>query len=233
VNPYGQFVGAIPLFVSVHAYAWAKNGGVLFEELEAGEASKVACFRTLHRLRRMREVALCLETSTLITRGRCRAAGAFLRSPCQSWVTVDEDVDANDEALSELLRHANQSSLVFAAMRLRGERRYNVELAFGPAPLRKLDDGTTHQCNRAGAALAVFGRAAIQVIAERAPACEEDVPPFGKVQAPVIFFETVEGGRWHSEDVRFCDLARACDVPRYAMFHPGITHAGLSNAELL
>lgn len=232
------------LFVSLHAYAWARSLDKLMaaehpvpldylmqREAEKGEESAVPGFRTLHRLRRMHGVALCFETSTLIARGRCRAAGVFLGCHLDKWVSIDEDVDADDAALARLV--AAPVGVVFAAMRLRAEpARFNVSALH---PDASYPEGYQFPVTRAGAALACFTRDAIHQMAlcYAELAHVEEVPPFGRVECPGLFLETIEGGAWQGEDVKFCDRARACGVPMAAFVHRGVTHAGLSNAKLL
>lgn len=235
-----------PLFVSLFAYVWTKNGGSLFRELVAGEASPVPAFRTLHRLRRLYpETALYLDGSTLIARARCRAAGAFLASKCPLWLTLDEDVDADVEALEAMFRVAAElspSALVFAAMRLaKDPSRLNIEAhKLSSARSDDVSDHLTHGgtffAARAGSALALFPRQRIQDLtaAHADLDFEEHVEQLGRtVSCPGLFLETIERGAWQGEDVKFCDRARAAGVPMVALVHPGITHAGLSNRELL
>ena len=230
-----------PLFVSVFAYAWAKNGGTLKHELEDGERASTAAFRTLARIRSKYDAALCLETSTLIARARCRAAGAFLASKLPVWLTLDEDVDASLEAVDALLAplfHFLPVPVALGAMRLRTERRFNVELAPRPEASAQalLSPGAgTYPAVRGGLALAAMTRASIENMA----ACHaeldfvEDVAPLGRIECPGLFLETIRSGAWQGEDMMFCERARSAGVPLVAVLHPGVTHAGLSNAELL
>ena len=230
------------LFVSIFAYAWGKGGGILARELDQGEDSAVPAFRTLHRLRKIRETALCLETSTLIARARCRAAGAFLHTGLPLWLTIDEDVEADDAALRALLACSSVDHLAFAAMRLRGDDgRLNVEAAADKLQsaadiLHGPRDESMFSVSRAGAALGVFGRDAIVRMTMPSMGVEtfvEDVPPLNYVECPALFLERIKDGQWQGEDVSFCDRARASNVSMLALAHRGVTHAGLKNSDVL
>ena len=194
-NRPGQQTPA-PLFVSIFAYVWSKSGGSLFRELEAGEQSMVPAFRTLHRIRRMYpETALYLDGSTLVARARCRAAGAYLATKSPQWLSLDEDVDVDDDALEAMFRAAAELSpcpIVFGAMRLaKDPKRLNVE-AHRLSSDRTDDVSSilspgTFPVVRAGAALALYPRQRIEDM--RAAFAdlefEEDVPQLGRrIRAP-------------------------------------------------
>src|SRR5690349_24564780 len=112
------------LFVSLFAYAfgkqhWPNVSAAAALEFSRGEASTVPGFRTIYRLRKLvDEVEVHTDHSTLIARARDRAAGRFLRSSCDQWIAVDDDVDADDAACKAMLETL-PGNILSAAMRMR------------------------------------------------------------------------------------------------------------------
>ena len=253
------------IYVSIFAYAFGKQdhsaiGGLEVAKnlaIESGEGSSIAAFRTLARLVKLCEsrgeqVMFALEVSTLIAKARCVMAGAFLRSPCDLWITIDDDVDASIEALDLLLSFAtardrtNEQNprIVIGAMKTRANDKFNIGLvgvdgkAGGDITLRT---NVMYRVTHGGMALAAIPRAALDRVIEKInreyheeltdtpPSFIEDENP-----CPTVFTETIVGGlatrgrfSWCGEDVSFCHRAHRAGVPIFGFIHPGIVHAGI------
>ncbi|MFI4978300.1 MAG: hypothetical protein ACHQC8_06490 [Solirubrobacterales bacterium] len=234
--------------MSIFAYAFGKAHYPHVDrardaEVAKGESSDVPAFRTLARLVRLSHphgVELHVDCSTLIAKARCIMSGAFLRSASDMWVTIDDDVDADEPSLRALLssferpemktdvEHA--AAMVFAAMKTRTNDKYNVGML--DANDRADDDGMLNMkagelflIGHGGPALAAIPRAPLEAMAARFDAVEWDDDQ--GYPTPGLFAEGIVNRKWVGEDVMFCKRARASGVRLYSFFHPGITHAGI------
>jgi hypothetical protein len=239
------------LFVSLFAYSFAKHhwphaDAAAAREIELGESSSVPGFRTFHRLRKLADhLELHRDDSTLIARARDRAAGAFLRSSCDQWIAIDDDVDADDAACHALLEKI-PNGILAAAMRVRavapdGSHPFALVIDPHSEPV-DAERLTSHPflVRRTGMGLTRFPRDMIEHIAARYTEQEWDEPdpvrsgaPTRKttvtITAPGIFLETVRNREWLSEDYAFSERAHACGVPIWTVVLPGVTHAGIPN----
>ena len=222
------------LFVSVFAYALHKVGGpeALGREIEAGESARWPGFRTLARARTLEDVALHVDGSTLITKARCRAAGAFLASPCDVWLTVDDDADAPAWVLEKAAQLVRLSQgVVLVAMPLRGKDTLNVTRS---SPIlhagMHTPDGERHPyeygtATEGGLALAAIHRSALATVAKASQAFRE-----GERECPAVFCEYVHAGHWIGEDVAFCRTATGCKVPLAYLYTSEVRHVGPDEA---
>jgi len=222
------------LFASCFAYAFGKQHATddvneaVARELERGHTSSVAGFRTLFCMRPLDErLLLHTDCSTLITRARCRAAGAFLRSGAENWLTVDDDVDASTDALARLRELAVERVVTIAAMRLRKGRAWNV-WTFDDADVDAMPWGVPFPVRHAGLALACFPRRALNDVARAFPDLTWSERP-ANLPNPGVFVERIAGGEWYGEDVAFCERARRAGVHVMAVKLEGIAHAGIPN----
>lgn len=239
------------LFVSLFAYAfgkqhWPNVDAATARELEFGEASTVPGFRTLHRLRKFTDgIELHTDHSTLISRARDRAAGRFLRSECDQWIAIDDDVDADDRACVALLT-TNTKDVLSLAMRVRsGARDFNVTPARpDDGNARALVMGEPFQVRRVGMGMIRFPRVPLSNMAAGRPDLQWDEPnPDATARnsllsgqraldtAPGLFLPMIKARTWLDDDFAFCERAHEAGVELFSIVLRGVTHAGIPNLE--
>ncbi len=237
------------LFVSLFAYAfgkmhWPNVDAAAALEMQRGEASTVPGFRTLHRLRKfVDELELHTDHSTLIARARDRAAGRFLRSSCDQWIAIDDDVDADDRACVGLLTTRGQN-IVSLAMRMRtGDHGFNVVPLIqdgGVGRENLFRPSVPFRVSRVGMGMIRIPRDELHRVAtwNESNVWDEPDPVAGirdpgderpSCPSPGVFLPMVRGRQWLDDDWSFCDRARDADVDMYAVILPGVTHAGIPN----
>lgn len=215
--------------------------GSLYARALAGQVEHPTwpCFKTLHAARDClaggEELTFYELGATLIHQARCRAAGEFLRSGADIWVSCDEDLEAGRAALETLIEHVEETKgVAFAAYRLRGDTKWSVGI---PARMVATDSttvaGIPHDFDGgAGAGLFVAHRAAI-VNATRDWVEEPD-----DTLSPLLFEAMAIPNRgphyrWQGEDVTFCWKLTAAEQPMHVFFFPDVTHDGIPNAKHL
>jgi len=180
----------------------------------------IASARTLDRL------VEYVGAGALITKGRSRAAGYFLQSDADVWLTVDEDVRAELATLERLIARARETrGIVSAPCVLRSDRsegpqpaKLNVGLAPG---LGRLGEDLA-ELVRTGMGLVAIHRQAILDVAARAPLVHAEG---GAPEYPALFLEEVRDGVWIGEDFAFSDRALAAGVPMHALLDAPTVHA--------
>jgi hypothetical protein len=223
---------ASPVFLSLFAYAYAKISGVswpdvLRAELEHPDKSKWPGFRTVGQASRIGVQDAYVDGSTLITKARSRAAGKFLDSHADVWLTVDDDVFAEAEVLGRLVVAARATrGLVAAPCVLRDGRSVNVQVSrmsttdtvvVAGLPLLTLYGSV-------GFGLVAVHRAAVAALASNALWVGRDD---GRRDYPALFLERVRGGQWVSDDVGFCLACQQHDVPMHLLLDAATEHAGM------
>jgi hypothetical protein len=249
------------LFVSLFAYAfgkqhWPNVDAAAAREIALGESSSVPGFRTLYRLRKLvDEIELHTDHSTLIARARDRAAGRFLRSTCDQWIAIDDDVDADDKACMAMLTTQTEN-ILSAAMRMRtGARDFNV--AFNGA--REIPIGVPFRVSRVGMGMIRIPRAELVAVAgcflenqwdepnpdaEKYNAATRELYTAGRPldaalrgvvvgvdTSPGVFLPVVKDRKWLDDDWAFCARAEDALIDVWSIILPGIAHAGIPNLE--
>lgn len=215
------------IFVSIVAYVRDANPDVLEElkirELAAGERAELPAFRTVNRLRKLTEVTLHIETQTPIARARSHAAGVFLQTGLDDWLSLDGDLDVSEEALKALIAARGGRRIVFGAYRLR--RRPSLSIATSSATFTP---GRPFPITAGGFGCVLAPRVALELVVEQHPELLV-TEPGGSY--PMVFLERVatssSGGAWVGEDVAFCERARRAGVDLVAVLHSGILHDGV------
>ena len=239
---------SVRYFVSLFAYAFGKQHYPNVEdaaarELEKGAASDVPAFRTLHNIRRMLdsgdELELHTDHSSLISRARDRAAGRFLRSSSDVWISLDDDTEAVLEACDFMLHGSELACRVTsAAMRVRkqGVDSYNVvphDLTTTPGKVAEWEPGHLYVVQRAGCGFVRADRAPVERIARHFTMFQWDEPdPLDErklATSPGIFLPMIRNRTWLDDDFAFSERARMASVPIWSVLLPGISHAGLPN----
>jgi hypothetical protein len=240
------------LFVSLFAYAFGKIhfphvDAAAAREIERGEASTVPGFRTLHRLRKLvDEIELHTDHSTLIARARDRAAGRFLRSTCDQWIGIDDDVDADAGACMSVLTTV-PDRILSAAMRMRtAPHDFNVVMS----GTQSIPTRTPFRVRRVGMGMIRIPRAELAHVTTLFRANEWDEPDptvkiplrpderisddlrgriAGVCTSPGVFLPTIRDRQWLDDDWSFCERANDAAVELWSIILPGITHGGISN----
>lgn len=234
------------LFVSLFAYAfgkqhWPNVDAAVQRELAAGESSSVPGFRTLYRLRKLTDVELHTDHSTLISRARDRASGRFLRSSCEQWVAIDDDVDASDEACAALLA-TKPDRILSLAMRMRsGDQGFNVGTILDGVGGGAVLPGAPFRVKRTGMGMIRFPRAELVAVAGMFHDNEWDEPspdvskkPWGLGvrgvdTSPGVFLPFVTSRQWLDDDWAFCARAELAEIDLWSVVLPGVSHAGIPN----
>jgi hypothetical protein len=212
------------VFVSTFTYALAKLSGerwadVLARELRDPDASDWPCFRTIGQARRLvDECVLMVNGSTLITKARSRAAGAFLLSSADVWLSFDDDVYADVDVLRRLIVAARATRGLVGAPCMRRDGA-GVNYRDGAGPVFYADEGIQlHAVETVGFGLVALHRQVVDQLAKR-------VPWIG-AQFPALFLERIVDGAWVGEDYAFCEQCQAVDAPVHVLCDAPVQHAG-------
>jgi len=221
---------APPLFCSLFAYSYAKAVGpeewprVLEQELANLDASEVPGFRTLGAAKSLGPMTAYVSGHTLITKGRSVAAGEFLRSSADVWLSVDDDVFAPTGTVERLLRAARVTrSLVGAPCILRDGSGINAWYDKLDAKRIVQREGLSlYPVDAIGFGVVAIHRELVEMLAKYAKQVTRVAVPF-----PALFLEDVHEGSWIGEDFNFCHRARVGhNSPVYALLDAPTEHAG-------
>jgi hypothetical protein len=220
-------VSDLTLFFSLFAYAAAKNAGLqgrAFGDVDRAwridpRSSPWDGWRTMAAAASLGEpMAVLVDGSTLITKARSRAAGHFLGSGADVWLTCDDDVYADSEVLSRLVASCRQTrGVVSAPCAVRDGTRLNVGLsARVPGTPSGLAPAT-----HTGMGLVAMHADAILAASAGAPQVVKGGPPF-----PALFLERVHESAWIGEDWSFSMLCTDAGVPLHVLLNAPTRHAG-------
>ena len=222
------------LFCSTFAYVLAKLAGDRWDAVKAAELanldeSKWSGFRTLGQLTKVadewREPLTGIVGDTcVITKARSRAAGEFLSTKADVWISVDDDVYASAAVLSDLV-HAVRATrgLVSVPCVVRGGGRCNFHKVYGPQQIAGIKLAASDQIG-----FGLFGvhRSAVETLAAMVAKVRVTQGPY-LIEYPALFTEEIRDGAWIGEDVRFCWSCQAEDIPVMALCEAPTVHAGL------
>jgi hypothetical protein len=233
-------VSSADLFVSLFPYTYAKLSGFAWTEVQQRELAHCAesrwpDFRTLGQVGRLvpelaQEVHAYVDGSTLITKARSRAAGFFLRSPADVWLTVDDDIEADAATLRKLVLTARATrGVVGVPYVLRDGRALSFEFAtLDPTRVHASGEVWTYLAEGGiGFGLVAMHRRAIERMAEGAAWVGTREEGF-----PALFLEAIgtnQGTRrheWVGEDYYFSRGCHARDVPMCLLCDVAVSHAG-------
>jgi hypothetical protein len=221
-----------PLFMSVFAYSVAKALGDRWDlwlqsQLADPLSSPVEGFRTLGQAMRLGpDVTAYIDGSTYVTRARSRAAGKFLASGCDVWLTCDDDVLVEKEGIAALVRACRSTrGVVSVPLLIRGGTGAcwgNVPM--NPATIVEADGVSLFPIETTGMGLVAIHREVLNAIAPNVPVTsrgENDGMVFR-----AFFTETIRNETWVGEDYHFCILAREAGKPVHLVLDVEGTHAG-------
>jgi hypothetical protein len=224
------------IFASVFLYAAQKLHELMHPDVAWEDALSVwrqnpalspwEGMRTIARVRELGEpMQEYVGAGSLITKARSRAAGFFLRSDADVWLTVDDDVGAELAVLERLVARARETRAVVSApcvlrnSRRTGATKLNV-LNLGLHPALTLE-GDMAPLVRTGMGLVAMHRQAILDVAAGAATVTQDTVG----EYPALFLEEVRDGEWIGEDFAFSDRAMTAGVPLYALLDAPTVHA--------
>ena len=223
------------LFVSLFAYAAAKHAETVKRSWpewvafwRANPASSPWLgFRSLaEATARGEETQDYVSGAVLVTKARSKAAGLFLSSGADVWLTLDDDVFVDGGIIHRLLTACRETrAIVSAPCVLRSGSAMNFGVL--DHEVTESSAGLLAHATRTGLAAVAMHRDAVLAAAAREPWVED-----GGVRYPALFRETldpIEGSQdvtWTSEDYAFSDKARAVGVPIYLLLDAATDHAG-------
>lgn len=223
-----------PVFATTFPYAACKVVGAdqwsktLAYELEHLDDSVWPGFRTLGQLRRVAPYQAHVDASTYITRARCVAAGKFLNEhrDLDVWVTVDDDVYADETVLARLLTVCRATRGLVALPYLnRDGKSMTFRRALGPTVFVSPGGFPVRHVDRIGMGCCAMHRSFIETLAASAASFEN--------QCPAIFLEGVTDvdpatgvGVWTGEDYWLCGLAERHDLPVLVLLDAPCEHEG-------
>lgn len=216
------------IFVSTFLYTAAKLAGDEWEawrekQTRALGQSEWPGLRTVGQVLQYlgEPIDLYMGGNTLITKSRCHAAGFFLRSKADVWLTVDDDIFAAADVCSQLVTVARHTrGMVAGPAVLRSGKAFNFHRASGP--VEWLGPCAYAHVDQIGFGIVAIHRDLVEVLARRA----RTVNP-GPDSYPALFLEDVdEEGTWIGEDVGFCHLAHKTGAAVHMLCNAAVEHCG-------
>jgi hypothetical protein len=215
------------LFVTLFAYAaqkYAETTGAPWKDVETRyrmnpDMSPWVGFRTLDRAARLdgERVLGLVDGSTLVTKARSRAAGLFLTSHADVWLTIDDDVYADKDVLARLVAAARETrGVVSAPCALRSGAHMNFGLISTKPPA-----GDLALASRTGLGLVAMHREAIDKVSEASASVTENGRRY-----PALFLERVVNHEWVGEDYAFSDRCREAGIDLWLLTEAVTIHAG-------
>lgn len=220
------------LFVSCSSYLLGqvfspREGTKMLQDACADvlKPAPVAAVEAIRALRDLADLTLRVDCgATHIGKTRSRHFNDALKSECDAWLTIDDDVTATKETLAALLECVSVSEprICIAPCLLRASDVVNVEWEYIVRELRMPSGNAIRNAVRGGFGLVAMNRAALESAANVAPSWLDD--DGSRKLAP--FLETLSpGGKWLGEDLAF--FARLPPrVEVWALTTGATTHAG-------
>lgn len=225
-----------PVFATTFLYAACKVVGAdawpayLAHQLANPEESAWPSIRTLaFELAAVCDVKLVTDASTYIDRARCVAAGRFLLSGLDVWLTCDDDIEADEDTLRKLIlacRHTRGG--VAVPYMNRDGKSMTFRRVSGPTEWLTLNDELrvpTRFVDRVGFGLVALHRDLVELLAHQAKWFRES--DASRMLCPHLFVNDVEEGSWTGEDYAF---SRKCDQagrPLRVLLEAPCEHAGI------
>jgi len=195
------------------------------------DASVWPGLRTLGQLSRVCEYDLHVDGSTYITRARSVAAGHFLRSAHDVWLTVDDDVFVQDSVLRDVILacRAMRGGIALPYMNRDG---HSMTFRKVSGPTQPLDPSDTTRLlvrvvDRVGFGCVALHRDLVEALARDAPKFREKAL-VGEVDCPALFLEGAQDGEWVGEDFYFSALAERAGRPLHVLLNAPCEHAGIA-----
>jgi hypothetical protein len=223
------------VFASTFTYAWTKLYGqawvkaALSADPDAPGASPA--LRAFGPARMCKHIALTFGAvpvldigTTLITKARSQAAGAFLSSGRDVWLSFDDDAVTDGITLESLVECAHDTGgLVAVPCLTRGTKTVAWQLGYPwyPQKVRRMGRHALYPILASSFSVVAIARRAVEECARNVSTCG-----VGHEAFPALFRENVLGTHWVGEDVGFCLMLQKMGIPVHALLHAPLWHAG-------
>lgn len=228
-----------PVFATTFLYSACKIVGVdawpafLAQQIGSPFAEGVwPSIRTLAgELSHVCDATVKWDASTYIDRARCVAAGHFLLSGLDVWVTCDDDIAADEEVLRTMILacRATRGGIAVPYMNRDG-RSMTFRKVSGPTQWLALEGGPAaplRAVDRVGFGLVALHRELVEALAYN-PATKWFIEsPSSKVRCPQLFVNDVEDSTFIGEDFFFSKLAEDAGRTLRVLLQAPIEHAGI------
>ncbi len=222
------------IFASTFLYTAAKVAGdswptYIAEQCRNLGSSEWPGLRTIGALATVSPIELYIDASTYITRARCVAAGHFLKSKADAWVTVDDDILVDRDTVRQAVEacRAIDGGVALPYLNRDGksivcrdveDRTEWVQTSVGKLPGRRV--------GRSGFGFVAMSRGYVERIAKKVEFFREDNLRSKEPDCPLLFAEGAENGSWIGEDYYFSRLAEVAGEPLRLLLDAPCEHAG-------
>lgn len=225
-----------PVFATTFLYAACKVVGPLAwpdylkGQLDHPATSDWPSIRTLgHELSNVCDAELVTDASTYIDRARCVAAGRFLLSAADVWITCDDDIAADEEVLRALILacRATREGVALPYMNRDG-RSMTFRKVAGPTRWFGVDGGRTlplRTVDRIGFGLVALHRDLVEHLAKEVVWFREREG--SGLNCPHLFVNDVEEGMFSGEDFSFCRRVERAGRTMRVLLDAPCDHAGI------
>lgn len=214
-------------YTKLYGQAWVK--GALSADPDGPHASPA--LKAFCPARMCKHIALTFGAvpvldigTTLITKARSQAAGAFLSSGRDVWLTFDDDAVTDGATLASLVECAhNSGGLVAAPCLTRGSQSLAWQLGYpwDASKVKRTGRHSLYPILATSFSVVAIARRAIEECARNVSTCGVGHDAF-----PALFRENVLGTHWVGEDVGFCLMLAKMGIPVHALLHAPLWHAG-------
>jgi hypothetical protein len=227
------------LYVTTFMYSACKVVGTLqwpayqraqLASLDALDAAEWPAFRAIGQAARLEALTVMVDAGTYITRARSRAAGLFLDSGCDVWLSFDDDNYADAAVLRQLVKVVRATGGMCSAPYANRDRKtMTFERVRGPTAF--VDGAPVRDVNRIGLGMTAIHRNAVRTLARGATPWRDIRTPTARdpnvlCELPALFLESIVDGMWTGEDYSFCDRVAAAELPNHALLDAPCFHAG-------
>jgi hypothetical protein len=142
--------------------------------------------------------------ATVIAKARNIAAHSFLESPCDVWISVDDDVEVSVDALATMVEQCRKEQcIVVAPCLLRDSLTVNIEEHRVALEHKAPNGGRLQALKSGGFGCVAMARSALEaIVRDRAPWTLDWTHSDG-IKRRVLFRDEIEAGKWYTEDTAF------------------------------
>jgi hypothetical protein len=225
-----------PVFATTFLYSACKVVGMhawpeyLRSQLARPQESDWPSIRTLaYELANVCNAELVTDATTYIDRARCVAAGRFLASDKDVWLTCDDDNGADEDELRKLILacRATRRGIAIPYMNRDGKS-MTFRAVRGPTEWLSVAGGRTvpvRFVDRVGFGLVALHRDLVEQLAQDAVWFRErETSP---LECPHLFVNDVEEGLWTGEDFAFSRRCERAGMPLRVLLEAPCEHAGI------
>jgi hypothetical protein len=169
-----------------------------------GPVAYIPAAYTIARLALLDEIQINVNAgATVIAKARNIAAHSFLESPCEVWVTCDDDVEVSEGALATMVSQCQaEACIVIAPCLLRDTLTANIsERAIKGVKSTAPNGGALERVASGGFGCVAMSRAALAAVEESR--FRHRWTDDAGVDRSVMFRDEIHEGRWYTEDTAF------------------------------